>query len=113
METGGSELEAEEVYKSTPEGDYDGYYKDIEEGIDGGLTNLEEFTRIKKAMGGRVGYQTGGQAYDPRASALDFDTALDKVGAGTAGQKLSQFGDYAKSLAASGGKKVLQKLGDV
>ena len=115
METGGSELtEAEEVYKSTPEGDYGyGYYKDIEEGIDGGLTNLEEFTRIKKAMGGRVGYQTGGQAYDPRASALDFATALDKVGAGTAAQKLSQFGDYAKSLAASGGKKVLQKLADV
>ena len=56
METGGSELtEAEEVYKSTPEGDYGyGYYKDIEEGIDGGLTNLEEFTRLKKAGGGEV-----------------------------------------------------------
>jgi len=105
METGGTDLqEAEEIYKGTPEGDY---YKDIDEGISGGIENLEEFTRIKKNIGGPV------QPYDPRASALDFATALDKVGAGTAAQKLSQFGDYAKSVAASGGKKVLQKLADV
>ena len=52
METGGDELiEAEEIYKGTPEGDY---YKDIEEGISGGIENLEEFTRIKKAGGGEV-----------------------------------------------------------
>ena len=52
METGGDELiEAEEVYKGTPEGDY---YKDIEEGISGGIENLEEFTRLKKAGGGEV-----------------------------------------------------------
>ena len=52
METGGDELiEAEEIYKGTPEGDY---YKDIEEGISGGIENLEEFTRLKKAGGGEV-----------------------------------------------------------
>ena len=52
METGGDELiEAEEIYKGTPEGDY---YKDIEEGISGGIENLEEFTRLKKAIGGEV-----------------------------------------------------------
>ena len=50
METGGDELiEAEEVYKGTPEGDY---YKDIEEGISGGIENLRDFT--KKADGGEV-----------------------------------------------------------
>jgi hypothetical protein len=52
METGGDELiEAEEIYKGTPEGDY---YKDVEEGISGGIENLDEFTRLKKAMGGQV-----------------------------------------------------------
>ena len=110
METGGTDLtEAEEVYKFFGK-DGEDYVKDVEEGISGGLENLEEFTRIKKAIGGKV---QKNQPYDPRASTLDFATALDKVGAGTAAQKLSQFGDYAKNVAASGGKKVLQKLGDL
>ena len=48
METGGDELiEAEEVFNMR--GD-----KDIEEGISGGIENLEEFTRLKKAGGGGV-----------------------------------------------------------
>lgn len=48
METGGDELiEAEEVFNM--KGD-----KDIEEGISGGIENLEEFTRLKKAGGGEV-----------------------------------------------------------
>ena len=53
METGGTDLqEAEEVYRFYgPEGDYS---KDIEEGISGGIENLEEFTRLKKAGGGEV-----------------------------------------------------------
>ena len=47
-ETGGDELiEAEEVFNM--KGD-----KDIEEGISGGIENLEEFTRLKKAGGGEV-----------------------------------------------------------
>ena len=48
METGGDELiEAEEVFNMRGE-------KDIEEGISGGIENLEEFTRLKKAGGGEV-----------------------------------------------------------
>ena len=47
-ESGGDELiEAEEVFNMR--GD-----KDIEEGISGGIENLEEFTRLKKAGGGEV-----------------------------------------------------------
>ena len=54
METGGTDLqEAEEVF--TMQGD-----KDIEEGIRGGIENLEEFTRIKKAGGGRISFRVGG-----------------------------------------------------
>ena len=59
-ETGGDELiEAEEVYKFFGK-DGEDYVKDVEEGISGGITNLEEFTKIKKAMGGRVGLRRGG-----------------------------------------------------
>jgi len=48
METGGTDLqEAEEIF--TVDGD-----KDVQEGIRGGIENLEEFTRLKKAMGGEV-----------------------------------------------------------
>ena len=48
METGGDELtEAEEIF--TVDGD-----KDVQEGIMGGIENLDEFTRIKKAGGGEV-----------------------------------------------------------
>ena len=97
IETGATDLqEAEEVYRFYgPEGDYS---KDIDEGISGGIENLEEFTRIKKAMGGRVGYQTGGQAYDPRASALDFARAIDMVGAGTDMQKARAVQEYGENV---------------
>ena len=48
METGGDELtEAEEIF--TVDGD-----KDVQEGIMGGIENLDEFTRLKKAGGGEV-----------------------------------------------------------
>ena len=90
METGGDELiEAEEIYKGTPEGDY---YKDVEEGISGGLENLDEFTRIKKNIGGSV------QPYDPRASATDFARAIDTVGAGTNMQKAKAIQSYDQKL---------------
>ena len=93
METGGTDLqEAEEVYRFYgPEGDYS---KDIEEGISGGIENLEEFTKIKKAMGGRVGYQTGG-----RATTADFAKALKSVSAGTTYQQQRQAKDYARQEA--------------
>ena len=90
METGGTDLqEAEEIYKGTPEGDY---YKDIDEGISGGIENLEEFTRIKKNIGGPV------QPYDPRASALDFAKAIDRVGAGTDMQKAMAIQEYGQNV---------------
>ena len=38
-------IEAEEVYKFFGK-DGEDYVKDVEEGISGGITNLEEFTRI-------------------------------------------------------------------
>ena len=51
-------MESEEVYKMGG----DEYYKDVEEGITGGITNLEEFLKRKKgfAAGGRVGMFRGG-----------------------------------------------------
>jgi len=51
-------MESEEVYKMGG----DEYYKDVEEGITGGITNLEEFLKRKKgfAAGGRVGFSGGG-----------------------------------------------------
>jgi len=96
METGGDELiEAEEVYKFFGK-DGEDYVKDVEEGIRGGITNLEEFTKIKKAMGGRVGYQTGG-----RATTADFAKALKSVSAGTTYQQQRQAKDYARQEASN------------
>jgi len=81
METGGTDLqEAEEIF--TVDGD-----KDVQEGIMGGIENLEEFTRIKKAKGGV-------------ASIMDFAKALDKVGAGTVAQKSRSLVDYGKNILA-------------
>jgi len=92
METGGTDLtEAEEVYKFFGK-DGEDYVKDVEEGISGGLENLDEFTRIKKAIGGPV------QPYDPRASALDFAKAIDTVGAGTNMQKARAIQSYDQNI---------------
>ena len=77
------------------------YVKDVEEGISGGITNLEEFTRLKKAMGGRVGYQTGGTSYNPRATTQDFANALRSVSAGTTYQQQRQAKDYARQEASN------------
>ena len=86
METGGDDLiEAEEVF--TVDGD-----KDIQEGIMGGIENLDDFTRIKKNIGGQV------QPYDPRASIEDFAKAIDKVGAGTDLQKAVAIGEYGQNV---------------
>ena len=51
-------MESEEVYKMGG----DEYYKDVQEEITGGITNLEEFLKRKKgfATGGRVGMFRGG-----------------------------------------------------
>jgi hypothetical protein len=52
-------LENEEVYKTGAGGEV---YKDVDEQITGGITNLEEFLKRKKgfAAGGRVGMFRGG-----------------------------------------------------
>jgi len=52
-------LENEEVYKTGAGGEV---YKDVDEQITGGITNLEEFLKRKKgfAAGGRVGFKYGG-----------------------------------------------------
>ena len=51
-------MESEEVYKMGG----DEYYKDVQEEITGGITNLEKFLKGKKgfAAGGRVGFSGGG-----------------------------------------------------
>lgn len=51
-------MESEEVYKMGG----DEYYKDVQEEITGGITNLEEFLKRKRgfAAGGRVGMFRGG-----------------------------------------------------
>ena len=56
---------------------------------DGGAIGIEVLFEEKKP---RKDFSIGGQAqptqtYDPRASAVDFATALDKVGAGTAAHR--------------------------
>ena len=92
METGGTDLqEAEEIFNIR--GD-----KDIEEGISGGLENLDEFTRIKKSIGGRV--RPADRVYDPRANVEDFTKALKSVSAGTTYQQQRQAQDYARQDAS-------------
>ena len=87
--------------------------REFESKADGGSIGIEVLFGPKRddfSIGGNV---KKNQPYDPRASTLDYAAALDKVGAGTAEQKLKAFGDYAKNVASTGGKKVLQKLGDL
>jgi hypothetical protein len=77
------------------------------------MENLDEFTRFKKAMGGRIEYQTGG-----RATTADYAAALAKVGAGTQAQKNKSLTEYAQNKAAedirnaikSGGQQGLQSF---
>ena len=103
-ESGSDELiEAEEVYKFFGK-DGEDYVKDVEEGISGGITNLEEFTRIKKNIGGPV------QPYDPRASATDFARAIDQVGAGTNMQKAMAIQEYDQNIQRQNMINRLQKM---
>jgi len=68
-------MESEEVYKMGG----DEYYKDVQEGISGGITNLEEFLRRKKgfAMGGRVGMVRGGI---PKGLSAAMRAIMEKYG---------------------------------
>jgi len=68
-------MESEEVYKMGG----DEYYKDVEEGITGGITNLEEFLKMKKgfAAGGRVGMVRGGV---PKGLSAALRAIMEKYG---------------------------------
>ena len=68
---------------------------------DGGAIGIEVLFEEKKP---RKNFNIGGQAqktnttpYDPRASIMDYGSALDKVGAGTQSQKSKSLGQYAKN----------------
>ena len=82
METGGTDLqEAEEIF--TVDGD-----KDVQEGIMGGIENLEEFTRLKKAMGGRIPFRFGGRGYQGgRASGVDRGPSARDRAMGSGGKQ--------------------------
>ena len=58
-------------------------------GADGGSVGIEILFGPKRGE-----YQTGGPAYDSRATAEDFAQAISKVGGGTAAQKLQDIGRY-------------------
>jgi hypothetical protein len=68
-------MESEEIYKMGG----DEYYKDVQEGITGGITNLEEFLKKKKgfAAGGRVGMWRGGIPKNLQAA---FRAIMSKYG---------------------------------
>ena len=68
-------MESEEVYKMGG----DEYYKDVQEEITGGITNLEEFLRRKKgfAAGGRVGMVRGGI---PKGLSAALRAIMEKYG---------------------------------
>jgi hypothetical protein len=71
---------------------YEGYKKYLKKRYaDGGSIGIEVLFEEKKP---RKNFNTGGTTYDPRASAVDYATALNKVGAGTDAQKLQAIGEY-------------------
>jgi hypothetical protein len=101
--------------------EYGQYIDDFEMGIDVDpdetLTQYIERRRREfesKANGGSIGievlfgpkrdeFSIGGnvkknQPYDPKASAVDYATALEKVGGGTAAQKSKSLSNYIQSL---------------
>ena len=96
METGGTDLtEAEEIFNIR--GD-----KDIEEGITGGIENLDEFTRIKKAMGGRIGFRGGGGYQGGRSSGVDRGPSARDRAMGSGGKQKG--GTNTKSGGGGGGR---------
>ena len=85
--------------------------KDLEDMLD----FLE--SALSKADGGSIGievlfepkrgeYQTGGPAYDARASAVDYANALQNVGGGTAAQKRQDLSNYLGNLISTQGQKL-------
>ena len=65
----------------------------------GGSVGIEVLFN-KKANGGRVGLQTGGTSYDPRASVQDYANALKSVSGGTTYQQQADAKRYARQQAS-------------
>ena len=73
------------------------YLDSIKGKADGGAIGIEVL--FKKKNGGRVGLQTGGTPYDPRASVQDYANALKSVSAGTTYQQQADAKRYATQEA--------------
>jgi len=83
---------------------YEGYKKFIRRRkADGGAIGIEVLFEEKKP---RKNFNTGGTPYDARASAVDYATALDKVGAGTNEQKRKSLSDYLGNVISTQGQKL-------
>ena len=64
----------------------------------GGSVGIEVL--FKKKDGGRIGLQTGGTSYDPRASVQDYANALQSVSGGTTYQQQADATRYARQQAS-------------
>ena len=76
------------------------------EKADGGSIGIEVLFGPKRedfSIGGRA---KPTQTYDPRASAVDYATALEKVGGGTAAQKRQDLSNYLGNLISTQGQKL-------
>jgi hypothetical protein len=99
--------EAEDRYEggveevTRPKFDYKKFFK--KRYADGGSIGIEVLFEEKKP---RKNFNTGGTTYDPRASAVDYATALNKVGAGTQAQKRQSLSDYLGSVLSTQGQKI-------
>jgi hypothetical protein len=83
---------------------YEGYKKFIRRRrADGGAIGIEVLFEEKKP---RKNFNTGGTTYDPRASAVDYATALNKVGAGTQAQKRQSLSDYLGNVISTQAQKI-------
>ena len=92
----------EEVSK--PKFDYTKFFR--KRRADGGSIGIEVLFEPKRkdfSIGGRA---KPTQTFDPRASAVDYATALDKVGAGTAAQKRQSLSDYLGNVISTQGQKL-------
>ena len=84
-----------------PKFDYKKFFRNRR--ADGGAIGIEVLFEEKKP---RKDFNTGGTTYDSRASAVDYATALDKVGAGTAAQKRQSLSDYLGNVISTQGQKL-------
>ena len=105
-------------------GESDRELDDAEDRYDGGVEDApkpkfdyKKFFKNRYADGGSIGievlfepkrekFNTGGTPYDARASAVDYATALDRVGAGTNEQKRKSLSDYLGNAISTQGQKI-------